>query len=154
MLWQGVPAEWKPWKVLAGDLDGDGLSEIVVAVYKPTRLFPEPHNCVFVYGWDGSTAYPKWLGSHLSKPCVDVALWRREGRCSLVSVEIARSGKSVVGVYEWCGFGFVGYWQSGEMEQGALDTAADGRVVYAERSGKRYTLKEADGSYRLALQTS
>src|SRR5688572_68198 len=48
LLWRGVPARWQPWKLAIADVDGDGRREIVVGVYKSTRFFPKPHNCLFI----------------------------------------------------------------------------------------------------------
>src|SRR2546423_2376255 len=42
LLWQGVHASWKPWKLMGADVDGDGEGEIIVGGYKATRYFPPP----------------------------------------------------------------------------------------------------------------
>src|SRR5438128_1750685 len=87
-LWQGVPRRWQPWKLRIADVDGDGLREIVVGVRKATHFFPHPHNCLFLYAFDGRTVKPKWLGSSLSQPFTDFAFADLGGRGEkLVAVE-------------------------------------------------------------------
>lgn len=139
--WRGVPARWQPWKLRIADVDGDGRSEIIVGVYKPTRFFPKPHNCLFIYGWDGERAYPKWLGSSLSKPFVDFAFIERRalGGAELIAIEIKRNGKMCVAAYSWNGFGFTLDWQSGDWQKARL-IEANGARIMVEADGARVEL--------------
>jgi len=107
-VWRGIPARWNAWKVRIGDVDGDGRAEIVIGVHKATRYVPEPRNGLFVFGWDGRRAYPKWLGSSLARPfsnfeVVDVD---GDGVAEVVSRESERDGTASETVYSWRGFGF------------------------------------------------
>lgn len=141
VMWTGVPARWKPWKVMIADVDGDGRSEILVGVYKSTRFFPKPHNCLFIYSWDGERAAPKWLGSTLSKPFTDFAFIKGEGAGagSLVALETRRDGRLCVAVYSWNGFGFTLDWQQGDWAVARLIETASNRIIL-EADGKRLTL--------------
>lgn len=141
LLWQGVTRRWKPWKIMVADVDGDGQFEIVVGVYKPTRFFPKPHNCLFVYGWDGKRAFPKWLGSTLSKPFTDFTFadLNHDGHQELVAVETARDRKQWVAVYSWNGFGFTLDWQRGGWASARLVAAGAGDVI-VEADGERIVL--------------
>jgi len=138
-LWQGVPKHWKPWKVSTADVDGDGKREIIVGVHKATRFFPKPHNCLFVYGWDGERAFPKWLGSSLSRPFTDFAFADVDGDRAdeLIALETTRDDARCVSVYSWSGFGFAFDYQRGpwktarfiEQTQDAPVVLADGKQV-------------------------
>lgn len=141
-LWQGVPGRWKPWKLMTADVDGDANREIIVGVHKSTRFFPRPHNCLFVYGWDGKRAFPKWLGSSLSKPFTDFTFANLDSDRAeeLVSVEMLRDGKRCVVVYSWSGFGFVADRQQGAWEQVDLVKAEPGKVTMRV-AGKRLILR-------------
>jgi hypothetical protein len=135
-LWRGVHARWQPWKLLIADVDGDGRREIVVGIRKATRYFPKPHNCLFIYSWSGRRAFPKWLGSTLSKPFTDFAFsdLDKDGEDELIAIETMRDGKLCVAIYKWNGFGFTldrqrGAWQSAKLltdERGEIFVEADG----------------------------
>ena len=151
-IWQGIPRKWRAWKLQAADVDGDGVKEIILGVHKTTRFIPEPHNCLFVFGWDGKKAFPKWLGSRLSKPFVDFAFAQLDGEAGeeLVSLEVTRSGGRCLVVYSWCGFGFVGNWQSQGFARARLSRSATGQVMLALPRGRRLALMRKGQSYRLA----
>ncbi len=140
-LWQGVPKKWKPWKLTTADVDGDGKREIIVGVYKSTRFFPKPHNCLFVYGWDGKQAFPKWLGSSLARPFTDFIFGDLDDDKAdeLVSVEITRDGKRCVAVYSWNQFGFVMDWQRGAWDA-VRRVEVERKKVVIETGGQKVSL--------------
>lgn len=145
LLWQGVTAKWKPWKLRIADVDGDGRSEIILGVYKATRYFPKPHNCLFVYGWDGSRAFPKWLGSSLSKPFTDFAFadFNADGQNELVALETRRDLLQSVAIYSWNGFGFTLDWQQGAWGKAKLVADKAGSLL-VEADGERIALSERE----------
>jgi hypothetical protein len=100
-------------------------------VYKSTRFFPQPHSCLFVYGWDGKQGYAKWLGSSLGKPFTDFAFIPRHGKPGdeLVGLETRRDGKKCVVGYSWIGFGFAVDWERGAWQQAELITTAPGHPL-------------------------
>ena len=149
LLWSGVPKKWKPWKLTTADVDGDGMRELLLGVHKSTRFFPTPHNCLFVYGWDGKRVFPKWLGSSLGRPFADFGCANVDDdeAAELIAVERTREGKRCLALYSWCGFGFEfdgerGPWEDLELLEGAdkhLLVRADGRRVSIEKHTDRRT---------------
>src|SRR5437763_1362775 len=141
LLWRGVHQSWKPWKLMVADVDGDGSDEIIVGVYKATHYFPQPHNCLFIYGWDGRRAFPKWLGSTLSKPFIDFTFadLNHDGHKELIALEKGRDSRQWVAVYSWNGFGFTLDWQRGAWQSARLMTT-ESREIVVEADGERVVL--------------
>ena len=139
LLWQGVPAAWNPWKIEIADVDGDGRSEIIVGVFKATKFFTAPHNCLFIYEFSGETALPKWLGSSLSRPFTDFifADLDNEAGDELIAMETTLEKRKGVSVYHWNSFGFTlarrrGEWLSAKilgLEKGMILIEADGQQI-------------------------
>lgn len=140
-LWRGVPGSWKPWKLMTADVDGDGKREIILGVYKPTRFFPKPHNCLFVYGWDGKQVFPKWLGSSLGKSFDDFmfADLKGTGEDNLVALETRPDGLKCAVAYSWIGFGFGVDWERGAWHHAKL-VAATRHSILVEADGRRVVL--------------
>ena len=139
LLWQGVPAAWKPWKIEIADVDGNGRSEIILGVFKATKFFTTPHNCLFIYEFSGETAFPKWLGSSLSRPFTDFifADLDNEAGDELIAMETTLRERKGVAVYHWNSFGFTlerrrGEWLSAKivgLEKGMILIEADGQQI-------------------------
>jgi hypothetical protein len=141
--WQGVPQKWAPWKLIAADVDGDGKREFIVGVRKATRFFRFPHNCVFIWSWDGKSATKKWLGSSLSQPFTDFLFYDVDGdrEDELVALETRRDSTKCVTVYSWNGFGFDVDWQSVGWNNARLVGAAR-RQVFVMVSGRKITASQ------------
>lgn len=138
LLWQGVHNRWKPWKLEIADVDGDGRREIVVGVFKATKFFPKPHNCLFVYGFSGEKASPKWLGSTLSRPFTDFMFADLDGVGGeeLIALETTLEGKKSLALYRWNSFGFTLDWRRGTWQTAKILAAEKGRIL-VEADGKQ-----------------
>ncbi len=151
ILWEAVPASWKPWKLMIADVDGDGKREMIVGVFKSTKFFPRPHNCLFVYGWSGKKGYPKWLGSSLARPFTDFAFARLGDfpGDELVAIERTLDGKRALAVYHWNSFGFTKFREFGPWEEAELVRIEENKLEL-DADGERVTLKfDIDGGNRL-----
>ena len=139
--WSGIPRRWKPWKMMTGDVDGDGKHDIILGVHKKTRFMPFEHNCLFVWGFDGKGATKKWLGSSLSKPFSDflIANVDDDKEDELIALETRRDGRKCLVVYSWIGFGFGADWQSGAWQKACLLRVANKRVV-VKADGKNLSI--------------
>lgn len=116
----------KPLKVQLGDVNGDGKNEVAVCVYKTTKFHPVMAKRPFFFDLIEGNLVPVWLGSRLSRPFDDYILYDADsdGIDELISVERLKSGKRVIAVYNWEGFGFEMLTQSEEYD-GRLRFGAD-----------------------------
>lgn len=108
---QWVSGLYPLWKAAAGDLDGDGRSELVIGAWSRTRrhVEPEPHRTAWVLGWDGRALRELWRGSALGRPVrdLDVLDLDGDGRAELLARE-SGAGRCHLTAYRWTGFGFTG----------------------------------------------
>ncbi|HKQ53566.1 MAG TPA: VCBS repeat-containing protein [Pyrinomonadaceae bacterium] len=147
LLWEGVHGRWRPWKLTVADVDGDGRKEIVVGVFKSTKFIPRPHNCLFIYDWDGRRAAPKWLGSTLSRPFTDFRLadGDGDGRDEVYALETRRDGRVALAAYSWNGFGFTRDWERGDWQKAAL-LAVTRDAIRIEADGRAVTLQNKNST--------
>ncbi len=104
-------SDLNPWKLMVGDVDGDGLDEISIGVYKESPLHPVMAKRPFFYNFNGEDLVPKWRGSRLSRPFEDYILFDldKDRIMEVVSVEYLEDGTQVLNSYKWREFGFEGY---------------------------------------------
>lgn len=103
-----------PWKVQAGDIDGDNENEISLGVYTVSTYRKDLAKRPFIYNYAQNKLYPKWLGSRLSKPFGDYIFsdMDMDKMDELVSVEYLKDGRKDITAYKWTGFGFEGLGSS------------------------------------------
>ena len=145
-LWADVRQHWHPYKIAVADLEGNGRSEIIVALNKSTRYLPKRHNCLFVYGFNGSSVYPRWLGSTLGRDFSDFAFANvdGDGKDRLVCLSKRLDGRYALSVYGWNGFGFTKLWERGGWRKARLmganresiNVQADGKLIKLRRNGR------------------
>ena len=88
-----------------GDVNGDGLPEIVVGVIKKTRYWRDEDKRLFIFKlYDGQLIRPLWLGSRLGCPIVTFRIERDSMPARIISTE--QCGDSIKKVmYRIKGFG-------------------------------------------------
>lgn len=122
----------KPWKIALGDVDGNGIDEISMGVYKESPLHPVMAKRPFIYSFIDGEMQPKWRGSRLSRPFIDYDFYDidHDGVDELISIEILKEGRNLINVYKWKGFGFEGFIEGGDYESiEELDKKESGILV-------------------------
>lgn len=104
-------SELKPWKIDTGDVDGDGIYEVSVGVYKETIFHQIMDKRPFIYSYRDNRLLPKWRGSRLSRPFTDYIFYDLDMDDSdeIISIEILEDGKLILNSYKWIGFGIEGF---------------------------------------------
>lgn len=148
-IWRGISKSLKPWKIMIGDVDGDGKTDLGVGVHKTARFHPVMAKRPFVYTWTGKAFAPKWLGSRLTRPFTDFAFGAFKSGPKLVSIEEAKGGGNELAVYKWDGFGFTRVWTGCRAKRlSGLVVLGQAVRVRTDRTNRTYTwdgeaLKEA-----------
>lgn len=140
----------KPMKIQAGDINGDGVMELAVCVYKTTKFHPVLAKRPFFYDVVDGGLEPVWLGSRLSRPFEQYILndMDGDGMDEIVSIELTEHGDRLFAVYDWKGFGF---------EVKAISEEVKGEAVFLNnknRKEKDISVGIAGESYMLQLENN
>lgn len=135
-------SELKPWKVAIGDVDGDGIDDISIGVYKETLFHPVMAKRPFIYSFEDENLQPKWRGSRLSKPFIDYIFYDidEDKVDELISIEIINNGDKVINTYKWKGFGFEGIAESKAYED-IYNLHIEDNLIYIEYKEEDKKLK-------------
>ena len=97
-----------PHNIKTADVDGDGVSEISITMYKRTRFHPVMDERPYIYYWDEEIVHPMWRGSRLSRPFGNYIFYDLDGdkQEERIAIEYLEDGRQVVNAYGWKGFGF------------------------------------------------
>lgn len=89
-----------------GDVDNDGVPEILVGTIKPTRFDPKPDKRLFIFKITKDFYIrPMWLGSRVSQPLVDFRLKEDTAKSRIRTIEKEQNETFLVAEYGWRGFG-------------------------------------------------
>ncbi|MEQ1934524.1 MAG: hypothetical protein ABL962_11725 [Fimbriimonadaceae bacterium] len=122
--WDFAPKSLGAWKVLSGDIDGNGKPDILVGVNKKTHNIKHRHKTMFVYEFDGKEVKPKWLASTLGRELVDFAA----GTKRVYTVERLLKGGYAVAEYKWRGFGLYKLRDIGQGKTVQLINAHEAKI--------------------------
>ena len=127
----------KPWKVVLGDIDGDGKYEVSIGVYKKTPFHKIIAKRPFIYSYENNKLQPKWRGSRLSKPFTDYNFYDidKDGIDEIISIEILEDNRKVLNTYKWKGFGFEGFLESDSFKD-IKDLRIEDGLVYVKIEGE------------------
>jgi len=130
------------WKLEVGDIDGDGIDEVALGVYRESPLHPIVAKRPYIYTFNGEELIPKWRGSRLSRPFVDFVFYDidNDGWDEIISIEILKDSAYIINSYKWKGFGFEGYLESKELQTIPKFHIED-NYVYIETTGEEEYLK-------------
>lgn len=118
------PLPFPVYRFETGDVNGDGQTDAIVGVVKPTRYDSVARRRVFMFKNYRGHVRPLWLGSRLGQPVAD---FRFVPSCGVLRVmEHERSGLFLVAEYRWRSFGmeFVRYLGRELTEQRAAAVMA------------------------------
>lgn len=99
----------KPWKISLGDIDGDGIKEIMTAVYKTAHYDEVYKNRMFLFNYEDGILIKKWTGSQFAGNWNDfyaLDLLNIPGD-ELIFIEEVKENVEKVSIYYWFDFGFL-----------------------------------------------
>ena len=135
----------KPWKIDMGDMDGDGIREILIAVKKTTRLDKTEKNRMFIFNYDGERLVKKWTGSQTG------GIWRDFFVADMLKIPgdgytALKLGDSSINY--WFDFGFLRLAESDDFTD-ILDISVLGenrlRMTYDKEASRIISLKVMNG---------
>jgi hypothetical protein len=89
-----------------GDVTGNGVPDIAVGVIKTTQYHPVMAKRPFLFKINEDGDVRKlWMGSRVSQPLEDFVLTKGETPARVMTIELEQSGKFLVAVYRYHGFG-------------------------------------------------
>ncbi len=149
-------SEIKPLKIQAGDINGDGVTELAVCVYKTAEFHPVLAKRPFFYDITDGELEPIWLGSRLARPFLDYILFDvdQDDIDEIISIELMENKNKVIVVYDWKGFGFEVKTLSDELEgEIAFLTNINCRddSILVEIEGEKYQLDLDDNRILLSI---
>ena len=98
-------AKWRlpypVYRLVTGDINGDGKDEAIVGVIKPTRFYPQPARRLFIFKQINGKIRPMWMGSRMGGILCDFRFVEPYVR----TLQATTDNKYVVADYVWDDFG-------------------------------------------------
>jgi poly-gamma-glutamate capsule biosynthesis protein CapA/YwtB (metallophosphatase superfamily) len=116
IVWRNEDPAWRFSRVLVGDPNDDGRSELLLLLWQPDAA-GELRSQPYLLGWRGGRFRIIWGGSATATPIQDLALANldSDGRSELVVLEggqLPGDPGTHVSVWRWHGWGFQLEWRS------------------------------------------
>ena len=125
-----------PHNIKAADVDGNGIFEISITMYKKTRFHNVMAERPYIYYWSEGSINPMWRGSRLSRPFSEYLFYDLNGDKTeeLIAIEYLEDGRQLLNAYSWKGFGFESTAYSAAYDEVAglkkrVDEAGAGRLL-------------------------
>jgi len=100
------PLRYPVYRFDFGDVNNDGVPDILVGTIKSTRYDPKLDKRLFIYRITKDYYIrPLWLGSRVSQPLVDFKLMEDTLVNKIRTIEKEQNGTFLVADYSWKGFG-------------------------------------------------
>lgn len=96
---------YQVYQFQTGDIDNNGIDDIMVGVIKTTRFDSTMSKRLFIFKNYKGFVRPLWLGSRLGQPLEDFCFVKDNDGSFIRSIEKERSGKYLVAEYRWQKFG-------------------------------------------------
>ena len=144
LLWQSPPSPIRT--IDLADVNGDGVDELAITLYKSEPKDPRKDNRLHIYGWHNGGIFALWRGTFLSKPFDFLTFGNVTGddACELVTVEHGRRQRDryYLCVYAWNGFGFDLLTESDlDNKPRTVSTLSSNEDIYAEIEVSGHTTK-------------
>ena len=88
-----------------GDIDGNGVPDILLGVIKSTHFHPEIQKRLFIYKIDEGRIRPMWMGSRISHEIIDFRFIISGNLPLIRSLEKDNQNSYLVAEYKWKEFG-------------------------------------------------
>ncbi|NLY09559.1 MAG: hypothetical protein GXZ11_06670 [Tissierellia bacterium] len=139
LIYSGDLTDVRPWKIVFGDVTGDGVKEIALGFVKETPFHPVAMKRCFFYNIDfnNQKLIPVFRPSRFTRPLIDYYIWDMDGDgiSEVLVLEDMNHGNYIIGAYKWMGFGFVldsesrQFAEKGTFNKGDSEISFNGKIL-------------------------
>lgn len=108
----------KPWKLEIGDVDGDGIDEILTGIFRTAYYDKEIKNRMFIFNYSEGKLIKKWTGSEIAGEWKDFIVndFVPIKGDELIFIRKTEDGERVC-IYYWFKFGFFKLGESEDYQE-------------------------------------